>query len=143
MAQYESNVKHVPYSQEQVYNKLSDLNHLSSIRERLDLLKEKLDGKLEDMSFDSDSLTLKVQGISLTLRIIEREEPKTIKFESANSPMPFNFWIQLLPVNETESKMRLTIKADIPFMLKGMVTKPLQEGIEKIAEALAMIPYGE
>ena len=67
MAQYESNVKHVPYSQEQVYNKLSDLNHLSSLRDRMDLIKEKLDGKLEDMSFDTDSLTLKVQGISLTL----------------------------------------------------------------------------
>ncbi|MEE1391731.1 MAG: SRPBCC family protein, partial [Segatella copri] len=25
--------------------------------------------------------------------------------------------------------------------IKGMVKKPLQEGIEKIADALAMIPY--
>ena len=71
--QFESNVKHVPYSQERVYNKLSDLNNLEGVRERLDMVKDKLDGKLEDMSFDRDSITLKVQGISLTLRIIERE----------------------------------------------------------------------
>ena len=60
--QFESNVKHVPYSQERVYNKLSDLNNLEGVRERLDMVKDKLDGKLEDMSFDRDSITLKVQG---------------------------------------------------------------------------------
>ena len=77
--QFESNVKHVPYSQERVYNKLSDLNNLEGVRERLDMVKDKLDGKLEDMSFDRDSITLKVQGISLTLRIIEREPLKSSK----------------------------------------------------------------
>ena len=46
-----------------------------------------LDGKLEDMSFDRDSITLKVQGISLTLRIIEREPLKCIKFEGDKSPI--------------------------------------------------------
>ena len=65
MAQYESSIKHIPYSQERVYNKLSDLNNLNSVRDRLDLIKDKLDGKLEDMTFDSDSLTLKVQGFNL------------------------------------------------------------------------------
>ena len=47
----------------------------------------------------------------------------------------------MLPVNETSSKMKVTVDADIPFMLKGMVSGPIQEGVEKIAEALAMIPY--
>ncbi|MBQ1797172.1 MAG: SRPBCC family protein, partial [Prevotella sp.] len=59
----------------------------------------------------------------------------------AQSPMPFNLWIQVLPVTETTSKMKLTLKADIPFMLKGMVSRPLQDGLEKIADALAQIPY--
>ena len=87
MAQYESSIKHIPYSQERVYNKLSDLNNLNSVRDRLDLIKDKLDGKLEDMTFDSDSLTLKVQGFNLTLRIIEREPLKCIKFEGDKTPI--------------------------------------------------------
>ena len=102
--QFESNVKHVPYSQERVYNKLSDLNNLEGVRERLDMVKDKLDGKLEDMSFDRDSITLKVQGISLTLRIIEREPLKCIKFEGDKSPIPLNLWIQILPVTQEEAK---------------------------------------
>lgn len=138
MAKFESSVKQIPYPQQAVYNMLSDLTNIERVKDRVP------EDKLKDLSFDKDSISISVPPVgAVSMRIIEREEPKTIKFESVNSPMPFNFWIQLLPVNETESKMRLTIKADIPFMLKGMVTKPLQEGIEKIAEALAMIPYGE
>lgn len=141
MAQFESTVKHVPYSQERVYNKLSDLNNLESVRERLDMLEEKLDGKLEDMAFDRDSLTLKVQGITLTLRIIEREPMKCIKFEGDKSPIPLNLWIQILPVTDNEAKMKVTIRAEVNMFMKAMVSKPLQEGVEKLADMLAMIPY--
>jgi hypothetical protein len=125
--QFESNVKHVPYSQERVYNKLSDLNNLEGVRERLDMVKDKLDGKLEDMSFDRDSITLKVQGISLTLRIIEREPLKCIKFEGDKSPIPLNLWIQILPVTQEEAKMKVTIRAEVNMFMKAMVSKPLQE----------------
>ena len=139
--QFESNVKHVPYSQERVYNKLSDLNNLEGVRERLDMEKDKLDGKLEDMSFDRDSITLKVQGVSLTLRIIEREPLKCIKFEGDKSPIPLNLWIQILPVTQEEAKMKVTIRAEVNMFMKAMVSKPLQEGVEKLADMLAMLPY--
>lgn len=139
--QFESSIKHVPYSQERVYNKLSDLNNLESVRERLDLLKDKLDGKLEDMDFDTDSLTLKVQGISLTLRIVEREPMKCIKFEGDKSPIPLNLWIQILPVTDEAAKMKVTIRAEVNMFMKAMVSKPLQEGVEKLADMLAVIPY--
>ena len=139
--QYESYVKYVHYSHERVYNKLSDLNNLESVRQRLDAVKDKLDGKLEDMTFDQDSITLKVQGISLTLRIIEREPMKCIKFEGDKSPVPMNLWIQMLPVSDEQSKMRVTIRAEVNMFMKAMVSKPLQEGVEKLAEMLSAIPY--
>ena len=141
MVKCESEVKHVPYSQERVYTKLADLNNLASVRERLDLLKDKLEGKLEDMSFDQDSLTLKVQGISLTLRIVEREPMKCIKFEGDKTPIPLNLWIQILPVTDVEAKMRVTIGAEVNMFMKAMVSKPLKEGVDKLADMLAMIPY--
>jgi carbon monoxide dehydrogenase subunit G len=141
MAQYESSIKHIPYSQERVYNKLSDLNNLNSVRDRLDLIKDKLDGKLEDMSFDSDSLTLKVQGFNLTLRIIEREPLKCIKFEGDKTPIPLNLWIQILPEGMDNAKMKVTIRAEVNMFMKAMVAKPLQEGVEKLADMLSMIPY--
>jgi hypothetical protein len=138
MAKFESSIKQIPYSQQDVYDMLSDLSNIERAKDKLP------EDKLGDLVFDKDSISVNVSPVGqISMRIIEREEPKMIKFESENSPMPFNFWVQLLPTSDTESKMRLTIKADVPIFLKGMVTKPLQEGVEKIADALAMIPYGK
>ena len=136
MTKFESSVKQVPYPVENVYRNLSDLSNLERVRDRIP------EEKLQDFQFDSDSVQVSVAPVgTIKLRIIEREENKCVKFETEQSPLPFNLWIQVLPVSETESKMKVTVKADIPFMLKGMVAGPLQDGVEKIADALAQIPY--
>ena len=141
MVQFESNVKHVPYSQERVYGKLEDLNNLALLKERLEQMREKLGDKIQDVTFDRDSLTLTVQGMNVTLRIIEREPCKCIKFEGEKSPIPMNLWIQILPVSEDPAKMKVTVRAEVNMFMKAMVSKPLQEGVEKLADMLAMITY--
>jgi hypothetical protein len=55
--------------------------------------------------------------------------------------VPFNRWIQGLPVDEQNSKMKLTLKAELNPFIKSMVEKPLQDGLEKIADALAQVHY--
>lgn len=136
MTSFESSIKQIPYPQTAVYQSLSNLENLEKVRDRVP------EDKIKDFSFDRDSVSINVDPVGqISLRICEREEPKCIKFEAAQSPMPFNLWIQVLPVTETTSKMKLTLKADIPFMLKGIVSRPLQDGLEKIADALAQIPY--
>lgn len=136
MSKFESSVKQIPYAQQSVYEKLSDLSNIEKVKDRLP------DGKAQDLEFTSDSISVSVPPVGkITLRIVEREEPKTIKFETAESPMPFNLWIQLLPTTDTSSKMKLTIKADINPFIKGMISKPLQEGLEKMADLLAAIQY--
>jgi len=136
MTKFESSVKQIPYPQEAVYRNLSDLNNLEKVKDRVP------EDKVKEFTFDSDTVSVRVDPVGLiTLRICEREEPKCVKFETAQSPLPFNLWIQVLPVTETTSKMKLTLKADIPFVLKGMVSGPLEDGLEKIADALAQIKY--
>lgn len=146
---FESSIKQIFHKQESVYNTLSNLNNLQRLKDKFEQVKdqipedkkEQLD-KIKDLTFDSDSISISAPMVGeIKMRIIDREEPKTIKFETENSPVPFNFWIQLLPTSETACKMKLTIKADLNPFIKGMVKKPLEEGIEKIADALAMIPY--
>lgn len=136
MSKFESSIKQIPYSQKAVYDKISNLENLEKVRDRIPA------DKVQDFTFDKDSVSVNVSPVGeIKLRIINREEPKCVKFETAQSPLPFNLWIQVLPVTETTSKMKVTVDADIPFMLKGMVSGPLKDGIEKIADALAMIPY--
>ena len=136
MSKFESSIKQINYPVEAVYRNISDLSNLERVRDRIP------EDKIDDFQFDSDSVQVKVDPVGvIKLRIIDREENKCVKFEAEQSPVPFNVWVQVLPVSETESKMKVTVKADIPFMLKGMVAGPLQDGVEKIADALSQIPF--
>ena len=136
MTKFESSVKVIPYSQERVYDKLADLSNLESIKDRLP------QDKVKDMSFDTDTLSFNVDSVGqLTLKIIEREPCKCIKFETINSPLPFNMWIQIVSSADEECKLKITIGLDINPFMKAMVQKPLQEGLEKMADMLSMIQY--
>ena len=135
-SKFESSVKQVPYPQQAVYNSLSDLNNLEKVRDRVP------EDKVKDFSFDQDTVSLNVAPVGeLKLRICEREEPKCIKFETVQSPVPFNVWVQVLPVDENNSKMKVTVKAELNPFIKSMVEKPLQDGVEKIADALSQVHY--
>lgn len=136
MSKFESSIREIQSPQQRVYDMLSNLENIERVRDRLP------EDKVKGLTFDRDTLSVEVPPVgSIRLRIVEREEPKCIKFETEQSPMPFNFWIQMLPVTAETSKMKLTIKAELNPFIKGMVQKPLQEGIEKIADALQAIKY--
>ena len=136
MSTFESSIRQIPSKQEAVFNILSDLSNIERIKDKLPK------DKLEQMTFDSDSISVSVNPVGqIKLRIVEREAPKCIKFETADSPVPFNLWIQVVPNGDNASKMKLTIKAEFNPFIKGMVKKPLMEGLEKIADLLQVIKY--
>ncbi len=135
-SKFESSIKFVPYPQEAVYRNISDLRNLEKVQDRIP------EDKVNDLTFDEDTVGVNVAPVGeLKLRICEREEPKCVKFETVQSPVPFNVWIQVLPVDEASSKMKVTVKADLNPFIKSMVEKPLQEAVEKIADALAQVQY--
>ena len=136
MTNFESSVKVIPYSQQRVYDKLSDLSNLEAIKDRLP------QDKVQDLSFDKDTLSFSISPVGqLTLQIIEREPCKCIKLATTNSPLPFNMWIQLVETGEEECKIKVTIGMEINPFMKAMVQKPLQEGLEKMVDMLAIINY--
>ena len=135
MATFESSIRQIDYPQERVYALLSDMNNIDKVKDHIP------EDKANGLTFDANSIGINTPMGAVKLVIVEREAPKCIKFETAESPLPFNFWIQILPVSETTSKMKLTIKAELNPFIKGMVSKPLTEGIEKIADALQAIHY--
>ncbi|MBR2379250.1 MAG: SRPBCC family protein [Bacteroidaceae bacterium] len=139
MTSFESKITRIPAPVEMVYAKLSDLNNLEALRNMIPADKA---AQIKDMRFDTDSCTVKVDpGGEWTFQIIDREPPKTIKFTAEKSPLPLFLWIQLFPVDEYTTKTRITIKAEINAFLKPMVSKPLQEAIDRMADVLTVIPY--
>ncbi|MDE5709731.1 MAG: SRPBCC family protein [Bacteroides sp.] len=136
MTKFESGVKFIHAPQNAVYEKLSDLSNLEKVKGRLP------EDKVKNLNFDADSLTVEVPPVGkITLQIVEKEPCKCIKFATTSSPLPFNLWIQIVPVADAECKMKLTIGMELNPFMKAMVQKPLQEGLEKMADVLAMIQY--
>ena len=136
MTEFVSEVKTIPHDEDRIFTMLSDLSNLERIKDRLP------QDKIQDFEFDSDSCSFAVAPVGkITFRIVEREPNKTIKFETTNSPVPLFLWIQLKQVAPEDTKMKMTIKADLNPFIKPMVSKPLQDALDKIAMVIASLPY--
>ena len=131
-----SEIKQIPHNAERIYGMLSDLSNLERVKDRIPA------GKVKDFSFDSNSCSFAVDPVGkIRFQIVEREPNQLIKFATTNSPIPLYLWIQLKEVAEADTRMKLTVGAELNLFIKQMVAKPLQEAVDKIAEALTVLPY--
>ena len=55
--------------------------------------------------------------------------------------MEMNFWIQMKEVAPMDTRIKLTLKADIPMMFKMMLDKKIQQGIDQAAAMIAQFPF--
>jgi len=138
---YESGIRQIPYSQQRVYDKLSDLSFMQEYQEHMSQIPADT-MSVENLQFTPDGFTCHIPPVGdVDLHIVEREEPKCIKFEATTSPVPLTFWIQILPTSDESSKMKLTLQTELNFFLKGILHKPISDGIEKLADTLAALNY--
>jgi len=136
MTEFISEIKTVPHADVDVYTVLSDLSNLEMTKGKVS------EDVIKDMSFDKDSCTITVDPVGkIRFVVVEREPNKTIKFQSDQLPFDLTMWIQLKASGDEETKMKLTIQADLNPFLKPMVSKPLQSGLDKVAEGLSALPY--
>ena len=128
MEKYESKQVRINRSAETVYGLASNFNNFTSV----------LEDKVEDWHATEDTCSFKVKGFNLSLQIAEKEEPTMIKVTGGdNSPLPFTFWMQLKEMAPDDTRMKLTLHAELPMMVKMMVGSKLREGIDQMAERIA------
>ena len=147
---YVSDIKNLNWSNEIVYDRLSNLEFLNFLfnPDNLEKAKQQMGDKadklnIEDFSADRDSCRFTISPVGqVGLRITEREELKTIKISNDAGPIDFKIWIQIVPVDNFNSKLRLTIHTELNMMMKMMVGKKLKEGVNQIANGFTQIPFG-
>ena len=131
MTEFVSEVKTIPFNEDRIFNMLSDLSNLGKVQDRIP------QDKIQDFEFDKDSCSFSVAPVGkITFQIVEREPNKTIKFTTTNSPVPLFLWIQLKQVEENDTRMKITVRAELNPFIKPMVSKPLQDAIDKISTML-------
>lgn len=136
MTEFVSEVKTIPHNEDRIFAMLSDLSNLERIKDRIP------QDKVKDFEFDSDSCSFAVDPVGrINFQIVEREPNKTIKFATTNSPVPLFLWVQLKQVAENDTKLKITVRAELNPFLKPMVSKPLQDAVDKISTVIASLPY--
>lgn len=137
MTSYESTIKSIPFSQEKVFDKLADLRNLETLKDKIPA-----SAGISDLSCEEDVVRFNIQAAGkIALRIVDREAPKTIKFNAENSPIAFNMWIQLVGGEANDTKIKVTLKADLPAMIKMMLGSKLEQFVDQFAEGLSKIDY--
>lgn len=146
LEKYTSQVKQINHNEQVVYNYLSNFENLSGYLNSglIEKITEKVPQiKITDFSSDRDSCKFNITGLGLAeIRVVNREPFKTIKVESSGGlPISLTFWIQLMAVDNYNTKMRLTLHAEMSMMIKMLAGNKLGEGIDKLADTLASLPY--
>ena len=138
-SKYESKISSAPYSAEQIYRVISNLRNIERVRDMIP------QDKIQEMEIEPDRIRMKVDGLAqkITIAILDRIENDTVKFGAEGIPMQANFWIQLREVAPNDTRIKLTIKADIPMMFKMMIGSKLQTGLDQAADMLAQFPYNQ
>lgn len=136
---YESKISSAPCSAQQIYRVLSNLQNLERVRDMIPK------DKIQEMEIEPDRVRMKVDGLAqkITIAIVDRIENDTVKFGAEGIPMDANFWIQLKELAPNDTRIKLTVKADIPMMFKMMIGKKLQDGLDQAADMLAQFPYAQ
>ena len=137
MNTYESHIAKVAADATAIYAVISDLRNIERVR---DLIPK---DKVQEMETDADFVRLKVDGLGqkVVFRIVDRIEYDTVKFGVENLPIEGNFWIQIKQVAPHDSRIKLTLKAELPMMIAMMAGKKIQEGIDQAADMMAKMPF--
>ncbi|MDA3911948.1 MAG: polyketide cyclase [Bacteroidales bacterium] len=97
---------------------------------------------VEGWESDANSCHFRLKGQAIELHIVERIPFKTIKIQSDDgSAFPFTFWIQLISASAYDTRVRLTIHADVNMMMRVVMKKQLKKGLDQLVNQLAIIPY--
>ena len=77
------------------------------------------------------------------LASVQDRLPEEAREKITIAPIDLTLWIQLLEPSYGDTRLRLTLRADLNFFMRKMIGSKLNDGIEKLAEMLTMIPYND
>jgi len=97
--------------------------------------------KVKNWKADSDSCSFTIDGAGdVVFRIVERRTNELIKFSIENAQAENIFlWVQLKNASPGDTRVKLTAKLDTNPVLRMLISKPLQQGLDKIVETLENI----
>lgn len=145
MTTFKSSEINLQASASNVFGRLSNLENLQSFLNNIPQDKIPAD-KMEqfrNMRITPDSISIPGGPVGeVTLNVVERTPDSLIKLKAANVPVDIFLSMCIKEVSDNSCAATVMIDADIPVMLKPMVSGPLQKIVDQFAMVLAAIPFG-
>ena len=161
MTKYESQIYTVNATQQHAYERMANLKNFEALRQIMEqpefverlmanvpaehagkVTPEKIEEvrrQFENVVFSEDAVSFDSKLGLITLAITEREEPKLVKLQGVGTPIDVTLWVQLLPLGAYQSKMKVTIGADVNVFIRKMVEKYLKQAPDGIASFLCYL----
>jgi carbon monoxide dehydrogenase subunit G len=128
MEKYESKQYQINRPAEDMYRVLSDFSHFTPI----------IQDKVEDWQATENSCSFKLKGFTMRLNIVDKVPFEYIKIGTDDSsPIEFAFWIQFKQVAPRDTRMKLTMHANLNMMMRMMIGSKLRDGIDQMAQQIA------
>lgn len=130
MMTVESKVGKILRPAEEIYAILSDFRKIESLVPK---------DQVTNFKATEDTCSFEVEKAgTMEIKIVNREPFALIKYTGGGSiPMQFFFWVQLKEAAPGDTRIKLTLKAEIPqimqFMVKSKIEKALNDLIDKIS----------
>lgn len=129
LSKYESRVGKVKQESKLLYGFISDMRNF----------KQFIPGdSITNWQADKNNCEFEVSPLGKTrLKIIDSEEYKLVKFEGDGlNNTSFFLWVQLKEIDTLDTRVKITIKADLNPMLKMMAAKPISDFLEKLISGM-------
>ncbi len=134
MTKFESRIGELNTSGEKAFDFLSDFRNFSRFISA---------DKIKEWEASAEQCKFMVDGIGKAgLKIIEKEPNKLVKISGdGTAGIEFFFWIQIKEIEEKDTRIKLTIKADLNPMMKIVAAKPLKSFINLMIDKIEKYPF--
>ena len=127
-----------------IYSKLTNPSLIQQLIEaHADQIDEQARQHLDTVKFSEDSISIQspMGEVSLSLDHENSIEGERIVYKASESPVPINMVINLQRQEDATTMSTAELQLNLPFFMRKMVEKPLQEGAERFGELLSRIPF--
>ena len=141
MSAYESKIYPVQATREQVFAKLANPGALA---EKVKNLPPEVREKLQSVTFSNDGVSFNVPPMGeMRMLFTERVAPSRIVIGPESCPVPFSLAINIGEDAGGNATIQTAMDIELNMFLRQMVGNKIGDGIDRMAEMLARLPYGD
>ena len=131
-------------SSEKVFDKLSNLDNLKPLLERVpaDQIPDDKRDLFENLKITSDSIKIPAGPAGeITLMITDLMPYSLIGLTGEGSPIPLSMQMEIESTGSDSCVVQVGISIEVPLMLKPMISGPLRKIVDQFAQVLKAIPF--